>query len=131
MGAYSMQELGATLRAWRKARNMSIYDVERRTGIRFSLVSAYERGEKKPSLQNARRLAQLYGVPVAYLVLSPAEVTECIPPELKDVVNLFLRRPELRNLVTLLADLPPEGVQHLANFLHAVKECSPDTGHEG
>ena len=48
MGAYSMQELGATLRAWRKARNMSIYDVERRTGIRFSLVSAYERGEKNP-----------------------------------------------------------------------------------
>ncbi|HHY93249.1 MAG TPA: helix-turn-helix transcriptional regulator [Firmicutes bacterium] len=125
-----MKELGGTLRAWRKARNMSIYDVERQTGIGFGLVSAYERGEKRPSLQNARKLAKLFGVPVAYLVLDPGEVAECIPPELKDVVELFLRRPEVRNLVALLADLPPAGVQHLADFLHVVKDCPPDTGQE-
>lgn len=117
-----MKELGDTLRALRKARNMSIYDVERQTGIRFNLISAYERGTKKPSLENARKLAQLYGVPVAYLVLSEAEVTECIPPELKEAVTLFLERPELRRVITLLAGLPPDGVQHLASFLSSVKD---------
>ncbi|MDK2784699.1 MAG: hypothetical protein PWQ41_1667 [Bacillota bacterium] len=122
-----MKELGDTLRALRKARNMSIYDVERKTGIRFNLISAYERGEKRPSLQNARKLAQLYGVPVAYLVLSEAEVTECIPPELREAVTLFLNRPELRKVITILAGLPPEGVQHLANFLSSVKDAPPSS----
>lgn len=118
------RQLGEELRALRKAMGLTIYDVERLTGVRFNLISAYERGQKKPSLSSARKLAKLFHVPVAQLILTPAEVAESVPEELRDVTELLLKRPELLKLVWQLADLPPDSIKGLTGFIAGIRSQS-------
>ncbi len=61
-------ELGDRLREVRKARGMSLYDVQQRTGRHFSTIAKYERGERKPSVEMLRELAEVYDVTVSDLV---------------------------------------------------------------
>ena len=120
-----MEGVSGNLRAMRKARGLSIYDVERATGIRFTLISAYERGERKPSLKNARKLARFFNVPVAHFILAPEEVAECIPKELRYVASLLLSRPDLRELVEELSDVPPDAVKDLTDFIATIHTLPP------
>jgi transcriptional regulator with XRE-family HTH domain len=62
--------VGARLRGVRRARRMSLDDVERASGGRWSAsaVGAYERGFRNLSLPRLRELADFYGVPIAVLV---------------------------------------------------------------
>src|SRR5262245_16687458 len=69
IGAFSA-EVGARLRAVRRARKMSLDDIERVSGGRWSAsaVGAYERGFRNLSLPRLRELAEFFGVPMAVLV---------------------------------------------------------------
>jgi transcriptional regulator with XRE-family HTH domain len=69
VGAFSA-EVGARLRAVRRARKMSLDDIERVSGGRWSAsaVGAYERGFRNLSLPRLRELAEFFGVPMAVLV---------------------------------------------------------------
>jgi transcriptional regulator with XRE-family HTH domain len=63
-------EVGARLRAVRRARELSLDDVERTSGGRWSAsaVGAYERGFRNLSLPRLRELADFYGVPMGVLL---------------------------------------------------------------
>jgi transcriptional regulator with XRE-family HTH domain len=63
-------EVGQRLRAVRRAREMSLDDVERSSGGRWSAsaVGAYERGFRNLSLPRLRELAEFYGVPMGVLL---------------------------------------------------------------
>src|SRR3979409_520237 len=63
-------EVGQRLRAVRRAREMSLDDVERTSGGRWSAsaVGAYERGFRNLSLPRLRELAEFYGVPMGVLL---------------------------------------------------------------
>jgi transcriptional regulator with XRE-family HTH domain len=67
--AFSL-EVGARLRAVRRARELSLDDVERTSGGRWSAsaVGAYERGFRNLSLPRLRELADFYGVPMGILL---------------------------------------------------------------
>ena len=67
--AFSM-EVGARLRSVRRSRGMSLDDVERQSGGRWSAsaVGAYERGFRNLSLPRLRDLAEFYGVPMGVLL---------------------------------------------------------------
>jgi transcriptional regulator with XRE-family HTH domain len=67
--AFSL-EVGQRLRAVRRARELSLDDVERTSGGRWSAsaVGAYERGFRNLSLPRLRELADFYGVPMAVLL---------------------------------------------------------------
>lgn len=67
--AFSM-EVGRRLRAVRKARRMSLEEVERSSGGRWSAsaVGAYERGFRNLSLPRLRELAEFYSVPMVVLL---------------------------------------------------------------
>ncbi len=60
-------EVGQRLRALRRARQLSLDDVERVSGGRWtaSAVGAYERGFRNLSLPRLRDLAAFYGVPMS------------------------------------------------------------------
>jgi len=111
---------GQNLRDLRKAMGASIYDVEQATGIHFTLISAYERGVKRPSLDNARKLAKFFGVPVAHIILSPEEVEEVLPPHLESIATKLLSRPDLLRLLAILEKLPPKSAKLLADFLSEI-----------
>ncbi|HEV3226862.1 MAG TPA: transcriptional regulator [Acidimicrobiales bacterium] len=63
-------EVGQRLRSVRRARELSLDDVERTSGGRWSAsaVGAYERGFRNLSLPRLRELAEFYGVPMGVLL---------------------------------------------------------------
>ena len=70
-------EVGRRLRAVRRARQLSLDDVERASEGRWSAsaIGAYERGFRNLSLPRLRELAEFYGVPMSVL-LGEAEAVD-------------------------------------------------------
>jgi transcriptional regulator with XRE-family HTH domain len=66
-------EVGRRLRAIRKARQLSLDEVERKSGGRWSAsaIGAYERGFRNLSLPRLRELALFYAIPMAVLLGEP------------------------------------------------------------
>jgi transcriptional regulator with XRE-family HTH domain len=64
------KEVGTRLRAVRRQRQLSLDDVERQSGGRWSAsaIGAYERGFRNLSLPRLRELAEFYAVPMATLL---------------------------------------------------------------
>jgi transcriptional regulator with XRE-family HTH domain len=64
------REVGHRLRAVRRQRRLSLDDVERQSGGRWSAsaIGAYERGFRNLSLPRLRELADFYGIPMATLL---------------------------------------------------------------
>jgi transcriptional regulator with XRE-family HTH domain len=64
------REVGHRLRAVRRQRRLSLDDVERQSGGRWSAsaIGAYERGFRNLSLPRLRELAEFYTVPMATLL---------------------------------------------------------------
>jgi transcriptional regulator with XRE-family HTH domain len=64
------REVGLRLRAVRRQRRLSLDDVERQSGGRWSAsaIGAYERGFRNLSLPRLRELAEFYGVPMATML---------------------------------------------------------------
>ena len=64
------REVGHRLRAVRRQRRLSLDDVERQSGGRWSAsaIGAYERGFRNLSLPRLRELAEFYAVPMATLL---------------------------------------------------------------
>jgi transcriptional regulator with XRE-family HTH domain len=64
------REVGHRLRAVRRQRRLSLDDVERQSGGRWSAsaIGAYERGFRNLSLPRLRELADFYGLPMATLL---------------------------------------------------------------
>src|SRR5688572_30888156 len=63
-------EVGQRLRSVRRIRGLSLDDVERQSGGRWSAsaIGAYERGFRNLSLPRLRELAEFYAVPMATLL---------------------------------------------------------------
>ena len=64
------REVGVRLRAVRRQRRMSLDDVERASGGRWSAsaIGAYERGFRNLSLPRLRELAEFFDVPMSMLL---------------------------------------------------------------
>ncbi len=71
-------QVGERLRGIRRQKRMSLLDVEAASSKEFkaSVLGAYERGERSMSVPRLKRLAELYAVPVAQLLPTPAAGNE-------------------------------------------------------
>lgn len=117
-----MSDVGQKLRQLRRAKKMSIYDVERATGLHFSTISRYERNERQPSLDTLRELAEIYGASLAELVSDEKrEMTRQLPEELGARARLLMERDDLSCLVGQLESLPPEAIRALSEFVRVTK----------
>jgi transcriptional regulator with XRE-family HTH domain len=106
-------EVGQRLRAVRRARGLSLDDVERKSGGRWSAsaVGAYERGFRNLSLPRLHELARFYEIPVGAL-LAGTEQPPLAPqaPTSRLVIDLeALRRapdadPIMRYLQTIIVE---------------------------
>jgi transcriptional regulator with XRE-family HTH domain len=83
-------EVGRRLRALRKARNMSLDDVESQSRGRWSAsaVGAYERGFRTLSLPRLHELAEFYDVPVSVLLGEHGEQADAAPKLVLDLEAL-------------------------------------------
>ena len=85
-----MTLLGDSLKELRGA-DLSLYDVQRGTGISRGLIQAYERGEKVPGPENLVKLAEFYEVP--YEDIRSRYYLECFasPQELEAALKAIAR----------------------------------------
>ena len=88
-------EVGRRLRSLRKARRMSLDDVERQSSGRWSAsaIGAYERGFRTLSLPRLHELAEFYDVPVSVLLGEQTSTHEG-PPKLALDLEALNRVPE-------------------------------------
>ncbi|GAB6877276.1 helix-turn-helix domain-containing protein [Thermaerobacter litoralis] len=115
-----MDDLGGRLRRIRESRNLSIYEVERRTGMHFSTISKYERNERQPSLDVLRELAALYDVPVSVFLTDRLALETLLPEPLAALALQLLERPALAEACQRLATLDDPKLEALAEFLDRV-----------
>ena len=87
--------VGRRLRSLRKARHMSLDDVERQSSGRWSAsaIGAYERGFRTLSLPRLHELAEFYDVPVSVLLGEQTSTHEG-PPKLVLDLEALNRVPE-------------------------------------
>lgn len=73
--------LGERLRHVRQQQDLSLHDVEERSGgdLKASVVGAYERGERTISITRLQRLAAFFRIPVSELL--PDAPVPSTPPE--------------------------------------------------
>ncbi len=119
-------DLGRRLREMRLRRRLSLYDVEKRTGLHFSTIGKYERNERRPNLDVLRELASVYEVPLGELVSEAEDVAQYLPEDLRRGVRLLADRPDLLRLVRLARELRREQVDRLADFLAGVVREGPE-----
>ena len=112
-----MDDLGRRLRRIRESRNLSIYEVERRTGMHFSTISKYERNERQPSLEVLRELAAVYQVPVTALIADETDLHAVLPPRIAVLARHLLERPELVEACERLVALDRAQVTALVELL--------------
>jgi transcriptional regulator with XRE-family HTH domain len=88
-------EVGRRLRALRKARHMSLDDVERQSAGRWSAsaIGAYERGFRTLSLPRLHELAEFYDVAVSVLLGEQTTPSEG-PPKLVLDLEALNRAPD-------------------------------------
>jgi transcriptional regulator with XRE-family HTH domain len=101
----SMAELGARIRAERRARGLPIDRLAELSGISRSMVSEVERGSKTPSVLVLDRLATALGTSIARLLDEPARQ---VPQVLRHADQRVVRDPsgwERRVLSPVLANV--------------------------
>ncbi len=82
---------GKRLRDLRKSRKLTLVKVAERLNIGMTTYGAYEREEKRPSIDMLRSLANLYNVSTDYILGLTDEKDPKPNQDLLDVQKLFLR----------------------------------------
>lgn len=77
------------LRKYRKIRRMTLKELSANSNISISFISDIEHGRKKPSFQNAKRLADCLNMDVKLLLDKDKEnlLNEITNPDLKAIIN--------------------------------------------
>jgi transcriptional regulator with XRE-family HTH domain len=106
-------EVGRRLRAVRRARKMSLDDIERESGGRWSAsaIGAYERGFRNLSLPRLQELAEFYGVPMAVLLGESDVVERSVIPSGRTRVVLDL---------AALADTEEPGAHQIVRYVQSI-----------
>jgi len=110
-------KIGKRLRFYRKQCGLSIYDVEKITGISFGLVASYERGDKKPSISTVKKLAGVYSVSPVYIFESEDEIISCLPQEVRSNIAFLISNPEINDLVKSLKYIHNDTLKHIIELV--------------
>lgn len=110
------EAVGTVLRLVRRARALTLRDVEKRSGAVFkaSVLGSYERGERSISLRRFWELAHLYGIPPDRLL---TEAANRMQPVGRREVVIDLNR------LALVEELARGAV---ASFTHEIKTMRAD-----
>ena len=90
--------IGATLATLRKARGMSLGDIERVTGINKGALSKFERGLEGLGRKNIERICNLFGT-TSSVLYTVAETAEANPGLLEDSAKLQFMVKQLTLLI--------------------------------
>lgn len=125
-----MYEIYAKLR---DLRGLSDYRVAKDTGLGRSTFSDWKGGKHRPSLETITKLAEYFGVSVAYLTTgkdtektSNAGNTYYFSDETAETAQELFENKDLRLLFDAAKDARPENLRIAADLLKRLKETNPD-----
>ena len=104
------KEIGLRIRTMRKSRDMTQEDLGNALGQSASSITMYETGRREPDFETLEALADIFNVPLAYLV-SDNSSTEYIP-----------RTEESRTLAKGIDQLPKEQREQALSVVRAMFE---------
>ena len=104
------KEIGSRIRTMRKSRGMTQEDLGNALGQSASSITMYETGRREPDFETLEALADIFNVPLAYLV-SDNSSTEYIP-----------RTEESRTLAKGIDQLPKEQREQALSVVRAMFE---------
>lgn len=104
------KEIGLRIRTMRKSRDMTQEDLGNSLGQSASSITMYETGRREPDFETLEALADIFNVPLAYLV-SDNSSTEYIP-----------RTEESRTLAIGIDQLPKEQREQALSVVRAMFE---------
>lgn len=102
------KEIGSRIRTMRKSRDMTQEDLGNALGQSASSITMYETGRREPDFETLEALADIFNVPLAYLV-SDNSSTDYIP-----------RTEESRTLAKGIDQLPKEQREQALSVVRAM-----------
>lgn len=108
----------------RKERGWSRAEVAKRVGISVSYVRHLEVGIREPRAEIIGRLAEAFGVRADYLLGltdDPYGKVEGLTPELQEIWNTLVARPDLRMLVSTCEPLSREQVETICRLISTIR----------
>lgn len=110
----------------RLAKGVSAYEVSRACGFGSSVLSSWKHGRYTPKDDKLRKIANYFGVPVEYLMTG--DVQTLVPSDgyhldeqSEGLIELVMKRPELREFIEEAADADPEDVRTALGILISLK----------
>ncbi|MCM3627829.1 cupin domain-containing protein [Paenibacillus glycanilyticus] len=128
-------DIGSTIRAIRKRKNITIAQICEETGLSQGFMSQVETNKTSPSIATLENIANALQVPLAYLLLSKKEKMQIIRKEDRrvttsgpDKLKVF-HLSSTKNVHMMLVELPPgastgENHAHEGEEVHVVVQGS-------
>ena len=120
--AHGVKELGERIRVARLSRNMTQAELAEEVGVKPSTIGMWENGLREPSLDTIEDLADVFNVPMNYLITgddirrAPDDMTKY------DFARLeaLHQNPRLGLLFDRCKNLPPEDIDFMERFVDRI-----------
>lgn len=118
------KEFFSNLKAARIAVGISQIEMANKLGVAKSTYSMYESGNREPNIQTIRKIADILGVSVEYLMTGEENErqTYYLNEETSKVAQDIFENKDLRMLFDAARDAAPEDLQAVHNMLLALKQ---------
>ena len=123
-----MSSFAENLRAIRKSRDLNQDQLAELLGVAKSTVSMYERGNRRPRLDQVTHMAQVLGVQVSDLMRTeePAPELEAPNDELAEYLEMLRTRPECRMLMSTLKNATKQQIVANVAFIESLRGSDDD-----
>ncbi|HHY93661.1 MAG TPA: helix-turn-helix transcriptional regulator [Firmicutes bacterium] len=122
-----MESMGERLRRARLSRGLSLNDVAVAVQVHYSTISAYERGTRHPSYSVLSRLAQLYQIPIPFLVCRREDLAGVLPAEMRQFFEIANERRDVARMAVRAAQFDHEVIYHLDGLLSLLENSHSGT----
>ncbi len=106
-----MSLFGKNLKEYREKKNLSQYELSKLINANHSIIGKYERNEVKPSIEVAKKLANVLGTSVGYLLGENQEYS-------------FTENTQLVKRINNILSLPVEEQEHIFYTVDAMVKAA-------
>ena len=116
-----VKELGEKIRVARLSRSLTQAQLAESIGVKSSTVGMWENGKREPNLDMMEALADVFNVPVAYLVeAKESKIEGGMTPRDKERLEALHENPRLGLLFDRAKNLPPEDIDFMEQLMDRI-----------
>ena len=126
-----MNNLGKYLKKARKSKNLTLLQLQEKSGVSNSHISRIERGLREPSPETLKKISSPLGIPYEMLLEKAGYLEKrnkdkiksalSDDQELADFWDKLKEREDLKLLFKQTKDMSPEGVRQIIRIIKAIE----------